>query len=118
MAVIWKISFDFFYSDEELDWEGFSVGDAIDNYVRENSSRQHQQEFNLDSVTQVVLPEHIRCASHTLNLLATVDADKVMSSIPGFKTAFDAVLDKVSAFWKQTNYSSQKADMVYSVLST
>ena len=54
---------------------------------------------SVDSNKLIVLPNHIRCAAHTLNLVATTDAKKALEKSPAFKRLNHLVMGKCSALW-------------------
>ena len=45
------------------------------------------------------LPNHIRCASHVLNLVCTVDAAKALQISPAFSKLNHSAMGKCSALW-------------------
>jgi hypothetical protein len=61
----------------------------------------------------ISLPHHETCCSHSLNLLATVDADKVKD--PTYKRLYRAALAKCSAVWNATHRSSKASDAVKAI---
>jgi hypothetical protein len=63
-----------------------------------------------DEEVAITLPHHETCCSHTLNLLATVDADKVSNST--YKRLYHAALAKCTAIWNAVHRSSKAADAV------
>ena len=48
---------------------------------------------------QIVLPHHLRCASHTLTLLATTDVAKVVRNSPALAKINHTTMGKCSALW-------------------
>ena len=51
------------------------------------------------------LPSHMRCSAHTLNLVATTDADKALASDPDYKRSCKSVFAKAQELWnKQSRY--------------
>lgn len=66
-----------------------------------------------DEEVAITLPHHETCCSHTLNLLATVDADKVSNST--YKRLYRAALGKCTAIWNAVHRSSKAADAVKQV---
>jgi hypothetical protein len=47
----------------------------------------------------LVLPTHIRCASHTLSLVGTTDANSALKTSAQFSRLNHAVMGKCSALW-------------------
>lgn len=62
-----------------------------------------------------ILPEHIRCCSHTLNLVATTDADKALTD-GTYKKIYRHSMAKASALWNLTSRSTKAADAVFAIL--
>jgi len=61
----------------------------------------------------ICLPHHETCCSHSRNLLATVDADKVSDT--AYKRVYRAALAKCTAIWNATHRSSKASDAVKSI---
>ena len=57
------------------------------------------------------LPVHMRCAAHTFNLVASVDANKALDSAP-FKSAYRKAMSKAQALWNQQSRSTVSADSI------
>ncbi len=64
------------------------------------------------TATQFYLPEHIRCASHKLNLLAKADFLKAIQANPQYKTSHDAAMQKINKMWSRINSSTLASDQV------
>lgn len=64
---------------------------------------------------EVVLPEHVRCCSHTLNLVATTDAGKALADA-GYKKLYRQSMSKASAVWNIVNRSTKAADAAFDIL--
>ena len=75
--------------------------------------KQRIREFKLFS-----LPKHFRCASHTMNLVAKNDANKIVALVddPMFKDLFRRVFSKVKGFWNKIGRSAVIADEVSEIL--
>lgn len=64
-----------------------------------------------DNVTEFYnLPKHERCSSHSLNLVATTDANKV--SDRSFKALFRSAESKLQQLWNKQQRSSQASDFI------
>jgi hypothetical protein len=85
------------YADEdEEEPDAVSVEDILDN------ANIHRQKS---------LPPHMRCAAHTLNLIATVDAELALQD-EEFKSAYRKAMDKARGFWNAQCRSTVSADAI------
>lgn len=66
--------------------------DSIEEYVEIN------EEFGVECEHK--LPRHFRCASHTLNLIATTDSLKAITENKSLKTKYFNVIKKCTSVWK------------------
>lgn len=105
------------FADIESDITGLtndgmiSVGDILDTGIcRDVDSNGVEYEYRRGA-----LPIHIRCTSHTLNLLATTDFQKVLSDRPALETEYKKVIGKLTDLWGKHNRSSLASDKVFSV---
>lgn len=64
---------------------------------------------------QFCLPKHVRCATHTLHLLATTDIKNVIDSNTAFRTRHERVLHKCTLLWKKAG-KPKSAEIIQSVL--
>ena len=62
-----------------------------------------------------VLSKHVRCASHTLNLIATTDCQKAISSNIALRTRHTHTLHKCSQLWKKAN-TPKSAEIIQEIL--
>jgi len=67
-------------------------------------------DYEGDSVL-IQLPRHMRCVCHSLNLLATTDADKAVSS-PQYSRICHATFGKCQAIWNAVSRSTKASDAV------
>uniref|UniRef100_T1IRW0 HAT C-terminal dimerisation domain-containing protein n=1 Tax=Strigamia maritima TaxID=126957 RepID=T1IRW0_STRMM len=61
------------------------------------------------------LPPHLRCASHTLNLVATTDAEKALIKSSTYKTICRLAFSKASNLWNKYSRSTKAADIIRSI---
>lgn len=61
-------------------------------------------DFEFPEIQELALPNHFRCASHTLNLIATVDIAHAQKD-PQYKTAYSRVFAKLNKIWSLTSRS-------------
>jgi hypothetical protein len=77
--------------------------------VLEQSGEQLEGDDSPGSAS--VLPVHMRCAAHTLNLVATADADKALKDT-AFKNACRKAMAKAQGLWNAQSRSTQFADII------
>ncbi len=87
-----------------------SVTDTNDDIDVVNLGDILQGDHSNESV--ISLPSHETCASHSLNLLATNDADKACNANAQFKRLYRSGLAKCTAIWNATRRSSKASDEV------
>lgn len=77
-----------------------------------NSTSALEQE----SDTFIQLPPHYRCASHTLDLIAKLDVDKMINTNSNFKKFYRKMIGKCSAVWSKQNMSPLAAEKIHETL--
>lgn len=67
-----------------------------------------------DDNSVINLPQHFRCCSHMLNLIATVDVEEALKTIL-YKKIYNSTLAKLTALWNICHRSTKASDMVESI---
>jgi hypothetical protein len=78
-------------------------------------SRHSNDNEGTDDDDDIILAPHITCCVHTLNLIATKDADKVLNNSKNsclYKKTYRSAFAKVQTFWNLPSRSIVAADMV------
>lgn len=71
-----------------------------------------------DNDSYIQLPPHYRCASHTLDLIAKCDVDKMIKSADTpFKNCYRKALAKCSSLWTKQNMSPLVAENIHNLLN-
>lgn len=78
--------------DETLDYDEEDVSE-VDEIIYEEVDFRN-----------ALLPKHLRCASHTLNLIAAVDIVKIIKSSHYLSSIHFGVLEKCTAVWNTLRY--------------
>lgn len=66
-------------------------------------------------ICQARLPSHLRCCSHTLNLIATVDLEHVLTTNPELSNVHKSVMEKCNSLWKKGN-QPKSAEIIQNIL--
>ena len=71
-------------------------------------------DFDEDLSSLPSLPSHIRCASHTLNLLATTDVEEVLTlrKDERFAQILKQSMKKMKSLWTRCNMSTRSCDIM------
>ncbi|KAL4131068.1 hypothetical protein QTP88_008419 [Uroleucon formosanum] len=69
-----------------------------------------------ESDTFIQLPPHYRCVSHTLDLIAKSDVEKMIITNSDFKKFYRKMLGKCSAMWSKQNMSPLVAEKIHDTL--
>ena len=82
----------------------------------EESEQESSDNENDAEETRIVLPNHIRCASHTLSLLASSDFEKSIQAKSVYKLAYKRVLSKLKSLWNKNSKSVIASDATFEIL--
>ena len=107
--------------ETELDLNQFNGSHSVSDLLSSiNDADFHQQSEDIFASASLNfwLPAHIRCAAHSLNLLATTDVDRILDSsvCSVFKLLFQRSMKKVADLWKSSNASTKARDLTHSIL--
>ncbi|XDV11623.1 hypothetical protein PO909_000512, partial [Leuciscus waleckii] len=96
-----------------------TVTDNGSNFVDDDDEEDEEVTFTnvadvLDTSTEegIVLPPHLRCASHTLNFISCSDVDKWLLSNPGTKGIYRSATAKCTALWSKASRSTLASELV------
>jgi hypothetical protein len=88
---------------------------AVENVLgQEGAQLRREKEEEENSAN--ILPVHMRCAAHILNLKATADANKALEDSV-FKYACRKAMAKAHALWNAPSRSTQFADIIQEELN-
>lgn len=73
-------------------------------------------EFQEENGT-ITLPPHLRCCSHTMNLIATSDVEKIIKNTRdhSFKKKYRSTMAKIQAFFNIAHRSTKAADTIFAI---
>jgi hypothetical protein len=96
--------------DDDDELQTHSLVDILNRY--QNSDVDGEEDEPM-----IVLPPHMRCCSHTLNLVATTDVSKGISTAgKQFKKVHNQSMAKASALWNLTSCSTKASDAAFEIL--
>lgn len=106
--------------EEDIEFSSIPISEVLNN---EEFNSNQQSNSNWEDTLLYNLPKHHRCASHTLNLIATADIEKAFRSnddknvtnrclLGAYKKQSRLTFAKCQAIWNKQNRSSQMADIV------
>jgi hypothetical protein len=89
----------------------------LEQFVEEPEEEQYITVENVleHAVDAAVLPVHMRCAAHTLNLVATADAEKALLD-DTFQAASTTAMRKARQLWNAQSRSIVQADIIHEEL--
>ncbi|XP_042306362.1 uncharacterized protein LOC121921827 isoform X2 [Sceloporus undulatus] len=102
--------------DDDDDQEEAEVDFVPISEILETGNRQQGESVDTEDFG---LPPHQRCASHTLNLVATEDIQAMVSDSPpnsplgSFRKLFCSFMGKCSKLWSKQSQSAQIAEYIY-----
>jgi len=70
---------------------------------------------NNSNEVEFTLPKHLRCASHTLNLLATTDFHNAINTNASLKSRHERVVQKCNKLWKKAS-KPKSAEIIQEML--
>lgn len=107
------------------------ITDNGSNFVKAfrvfGETAEHEKDIVANSITEVLdsgsnnpsqeihLPRHRRCAAHTLNLVASVDAENACNSV-AYSEKARTVFGKLKTVWKKQSQSVQAAEAIKTAL--
>ena len=100
---------------EPLSWvteptDDFEIEQFID--LRTTDIEDYQRYSNESSSINYALPKHIRCFSHSLNLVATTDSSKALRD-ETYKTKLLNALEKAKKLWNTIGRCPQASEKVF-----
>jgi len=107
---------------DDSDDEGVQQGDAAEDDIQFGSVEDIFRNMNeVQEDHTVILPDHLRCMSHTLNLVATTDVNKAIASNESkdqriCKTKYRSAMGKAEALWNICSRSTKAGDAAYDIL--
>jgi hypothetical protein len=78
------------------------AGDAVEFLEINENTTGYDQEADVGG-SEVILPTHLRCASHTLSLIGTTDASSALKSSASFSRLNHAAMGKCSSLWNSSS---------------
>ena len=95
-----------YFQNKDSENEDFSLYDILKNRLLDCAQAYH-----------VWLPSHIRCASHTLNLLAKADVEAVLKTCAlAFQSKYEHSMKKIQDKWKKCGRSTKAANICEKVI--
>jgi hypothetical protein len=95
--------------NDDDDDDAFTLNSTyVDNFLAQDTSNN-----NNIQVIQLPLPQ--RCAVHTLNLVATKDAEKALVGNSAYKALVRSTHGKCSALWNKTSHNVVASEVVKEV---
>lgn len=85
--------------------------DNIDDGDDDNVLTLRQFPESSEEFEELQLPNHERCATHTLHLIASKDMDKARSQSNSYKKIYDAAMAKCQAVWNLCSRSPKACEI-------
>ena len=94
--------------EEDREAEGGCDGEN----VQDISIEEIFPDLAADQFDEYDLPKHMRCTTHTLNLIATTDAGKAIKPQSNLKIVLRRAMGKSQSIWNMQGRSTVAADMI------
>jgi len=110
------INSDNWFGDETICDDDHNTGEDIDycsadfDTIEWSTMVQNSEDIESDDIC---LPDHITCSAHTLNLIATVDVDKISDKC--YTINSKSAFSKLCSFWNLLSRSTVASDKVYNI---
>lgn len=72
--------------------------------------------FDEDSSSNIILPPHHPCSSHTLSLIAVSDVQGALSANVSFKRLYNSTMAKCSALWNASSRSLKCSEAIDNIV--
>lgn len=102
---------DFIYNDDQCIISVHNIPDF--ETLESSNSNDIEQESDEDN-NVIDLPQHFRCCSHTLNLIATVDVQEAFKNA-AYKKMYNSTFGKLTALWNICHRSTNASDVIESI---
>ncbi|XP_050519264.1 uncharacterized protein LOC126893283 [Diabrotica virgifera virgifera] len=90
-------------NDEEEAINADDIFQVININEEKDTELLENDDMDVDSAEQFTLPKHFRCASHTLNLIATTDYKNLIKENAVLRKRHTAAFQKCNLLWNKAN---------------
>ena len=98
-------------NDNDIEGEDVDFGNDNTDDAETESSEEYL--LHNDQTGEILLPPHMPCCTHTLNLVCTTDASKALKD-NAYKKLHNPAMAKCCALWNLTSRSTKAADTAFS----